>query len=67
MTIFTAQNAAHLSQQIDTFTAQHPDFVFCFGRDTRQTWYCHAEYGNRPRNKITFAEVVEIATREALL
>jgi hypothetical protein len=67
MKAFTAQNAATLSKQIDTFAAKHPDFAFTFGHDTKNSWFCHAECGARPHNSLTFAEVVEIANREARL
>jgi len=65
MTPFTAQNAATLSRQLDTFAAQHPGFAFNYGRDTKNTWFCHAEYGIRPNNFLTFAEMVGIANQEA--
>lgn len=68
MTAFSATNAKQLDQQTDRFTADHPDFVFNFGREGELgTWYAHGAYGAMLRTGMSFDDLVKYANEMAKL
>ena len=68
MTYFTARTAKQLDAQIEAFNNAHPEaeITLNYGRQRNgRGWYVHGEYGSDPQNDITFADVVDYASREA--